>query len=97
MGFLPKNKVIPLIRGSFALLQPSFAEGISTTILEAMACKIPIIASNLGGNKELVIDNENGFLIDPQNINEMNEKITELSENKSCIPRHIPIITPFFS
>ena len=85
LGFLPKNKVIPLIRGSFALLQPSFAEGISTTILEAMACKIPIIASNLGGNKELVIDNENGFLIDPQNINEINEKITELSENKILV------------
>ena len=85
LGFLPKNKVIPLIRGSFALLQPSLAEGISTTILEAMACEIPINASDLGGNKELIINNENGFLIDPQNINEINEKIIELSENKILV------------
>ena len=85
LGYLPKNKVIPLIRGSFALLQPSFAEGISTTILEAMACKIPIIASNLGGNKELIINNENGFLINPQDPNEINEKIIELSENKILV------------
>ena len=85
LGYLPKNKVIPLIRGSFALLQPSFAEGISTTILEAMACKIPIIASNLGGNKELIINNENGFLVNPHDINEINEKIIELSENNILV------------
>ena len=85
LGYLPKNKVIPLIRGSFALIQPSLAEGISTTMLEAMACKIPIIASNVGGNRELVINNENGFLVNPESINEINEKIIELSENKILI------------
>jgi glycosyltransferase involved in cell wall biosynthesis len=85
LGYLPKNKVIPLIRGSFALIQPSLAEGISTTMLEAMACKIPIIASNVGGNKELVINDENGFLVNPESINEINEKIIELSENKILV------------
>ncbi|MEM3089892.1 MAG: glycosyltransferase family 4 protein, partial [Candidatus Nitrosotenuis sp.] len=38
VGYLPKDKIIPLIRGSDILIQPSFAEGISTTLLEAMAC-----------------------------------------------------------
>ena len=85
LGYLPKNKVIPLIRGSFALIQPSLAEGISTTILEAMACKIPIIASNIGGNKELIINNENGFLVNPESIDEINEKIIILSENKILV------------
>ena len=85
LGYLPKNKVIPLIRGSFALIQPSLAEGISTTMLEAMACRIPIIASNVGGNKELVINDENGFLVNPESINEINEKIIELSENKILV------------
>ena len=85
LGYLPKNKVIPLIRGSFALIQPSLAEGISTTMLEAMACRIPIIASNVGGNKELIINNENGFLVNPESINEINKKIIELSENKILV------------
>lgn len=85
LGYLPKNDVIPLIRGSFALIQPSFAEGISTTILEAMACKIPVIASNVGGNKELVIDNKNGFLINPQDVDELNKKIIQLSEDNKLV------------
>ena len=85
LGYLPKNKVIPLIRGSFALIQPSLVEGISSTMLEAMACKIPIIASDVGGNKELIINNENGFLVNPESINEINKKIIELSENKILV------------
>lgn len=63
MGYLPKEQVIPLIRGSLALIQPSLVEGISSTLLEAMACQIPIIASNVGGNKELIKNNENWFLV----------------------------------
>ena len=85
LGYLPKNKVIPLIRGSFVLIQPSLAEGISSTLLEAMACKIPIIASNIGGNKELVIDNENGFLIHPEDVDELNKKIIQLSEDDKLV------------
>jgi len=40
-GYQPPENTIPLIRGSDALIQPSIVEGISSTILEAMACKTP--------------------------------------------------------
>lgn len=82
LGYLTKEDLIPLVRGSDVLIQPSLAEGISTTILEAMACKIPIIASNVGGNKELILNNQNGFLINPNSASELLEKILILSENK---------------
>jgi len=87
LGYLPKNKVIPLLRGSLALIQPSLAEGISTTVLEAMACQIPIIGTNVGGNKELIINNENGFLISPNSIEELNEKIILLSNNVDLVEK----------
>ncbi len=83
LGYLPKEELIPLIRGSIILIQPSLAEGISTTLLEAMACKIPIIASDVGGNKELVQNNQNGFLINPNSPSILVEKILEISENES--------------
>ena len=43
---------------------PSLAEGISNTILEAMATGLPVIATRVGGNVELVRDGENGALFD---------------------------------
>jgi glycosyltransferase involved in cell wall biosynthesis len=44
---------------------PSFSEGLSNALLEAMACELPVVASWVGGNKELLVPEENGFKIDP--------------------------------
>ena len=81
LGYQTHENSIKLIRGSDIVIQPSFHEGISTTILEAMACKIPIIASNVGGNKELILDNQNGFLINPKSVDELIRKITIILED----------------
>ena len=82
LGYQPKEKTIPLIRGSDALIQPSIVEGISSTILEAMACKTAIIATNVGGNKEILENNRTGILIKPNSNKELLESILELVSNK---------------
>jgi len=63
LGYLPPEKTIPLLRGSDMLIQPSLIEGISSTILEAMACKTAIIATNVGGNKEILTDKKTALLV----------------------------------
>ncbi len=85
LGYLPKEKTIPLIRGSDILIQPSLNEGISSTILEAMACKIPIIATNVGGNMELIEHNQTGFLVDPNSSSQVLDLINYVFSNKDKI------------
>ena len=82
LGYQSKDKTIPLIRGSILLIQPSFAEGISSTLLEAMACKTPIIATNVGGNKELLGKNNVGILIEPGDSKILLKKIIELTNDE---------------
>jgi len=82
LGSMNHNQTISLINGSEILIQPSLSEGISTTILESMACKTAIIASNVGGNMELIQDQESGLLVESTNPEIFCKKIIELMSDK---------------
>lgn len=58
-------------------------EGISNVLLEFMALKKPVIATNFGGNKELIINNKSGFLIKPNNEEDLLEKYNILLEKQN--------------
>ncbi|MCH8033717.1 MAG: glycosyltransferase [Bacteroidetes bacterium] len=59
----------------------TYTEGIPNTIMEFMALSKPVIVTNGGGSKELVLDKKNGFLISLSNPDELTEKITFLLDN----------------
>ena len=81
LGYQNKENTISLIRGSDILIQPSLKEGISSTILEAMACGTTVIASNVGGNIELIENGINGIIKDPNDFNSFVEEIVTLFDN----------------
>ncbi len=58
-----RTDVPALLSSMDVFVLPSLAEGISNTILEAMASGLPVIATDTGGNPELVRDGENGLLV----------------------------------
>jgi len=65
LAWLPgeRNDVPDILRGLDCFVLPSLAEGISNTILEAMATGLPVIATNVGGNGELVDAGITGALV----------------------------------
>ncbi len=65
LAWLPgeRNDVPDIMRGLDCFVLPSLAEGISNTILEAMASGLPVIATCVGGNPELVVEGRTGELV----------------------------------
>jgi glycosyltransferase involved in cell wall biosynthesis len=53
------------VKGSDVFVLPSRHEGLSTALLEAMAMGVPVVATRVGGNPELVEHGETGLLVDP--------------------------------
>jgi Glycosyltransferase len=58
-----------------SLILPSYSEGLPLVIVEAMSMGLPVIASNVGGIKEIIMNGENGIVFSPGNLNEIIESI----------------------
>ncbi len=63
-----REDVDMLLAGFDVFVLPSRNEGISNTILEAMACGVPVLASRVGGNPELVEEGRTGYLYDCDDV-----------------------------
>lgn len=61
----------------------SYAEGLSNAILEGMAAGNPVVATEIGGNPELIVHGETGFLVPPGEVSRLAEMIMRLLEDKN--------------
>jgi len=80
-GKRPNEVIIEFMRACDIFIMPSRREGLSSAILEALSCGLPIIASNVGGNKFVVKNGYNGFLYSPENYEELAKLIDILAED----------------
>jgi glycosyltransferase involved in cell wall biosynthesis len=75
------DEAIALLKVSDIFVNPSYSEGIPTTVIEAALCKKAIIATNVGGTREVISGHKDGFLIQPHDIQSLAEKLEKLLNN----------------
>ncbi|MBN2037170.1 MAG: glycosyltransferase family 4 protein [Chitinispirillaceae bacterium] len=81
-GWVNKEKLRDLYRYVDCFVNPSFCEGMPNTVLEAMACGLPVIASDVIGNQELVVHEETGFLFPVNETGVFAEQLGILLHNR---------------
>ena len=81
LAWLPGERTdIPeIMRGLDCFVLPSLAEGISNTILEAMASGLPVIATDVGGNADLVVTGVTGKIVPAADAEAMAHEIVRLA------------------
>jgi glycosyltransferase involved in cell wall biosynthesis len=70
--------VRPLLAASDCKILCSAAETFSMAMLEAMAMRVPVVATNVGGCGDAITDGKTGVLITPGNVDELAEKVSAL-------------------
>ncbi|WP_434564689.1 glycogen synthase [Thermoanaerobacterium thermosaccharolyticum] len=77
-----KEEIIELYSNAEVFVCPSIYEPFGIINLEAMACNTPVVASATGGIKEVVLDGETGFLVEPGNPEDLAEHIKKLLDDR---------------
>jgi glycosyltransferase involved in cell wall biosynthesis len=75
-GIKPQAELAMLYRQADIYCLPTLNEGMSNTVLESMACGLPVVTTNVSGNSELVTDN--GFVVQPGDKNALRDGLARL-------------------
>jgi len=76
-----RNDVEQLLKVADVFVLPSLREGLSCSLQEAMAASLPVIASDIRGNNELIDVNCGGWLVKPGDVNQMCQAIAALEKS----------------
>jgi glycosyltransferase involved in cell wall biosynthesis len=80
-GAISHEKVLQYYQRANVFVLPSLNEGMSNVMLEALACGLPVVATDTGGTKELLTDNLNGLVVRMKDADDLAEKIEKLILN----------------
>jgi teichuronic acid biosynthesis glycosyltransferase TuaC len=81
LGAVDPAEMHYLMQAVDAFILPSYNEGLSNAVLEAMASGLPTITTNVGGHSEVIIHGENGYLIAPRNTKDIINALREVLLN----------------
>jgi len=77
--------VLPFYQCSDLFILFSYLEGIPLTLLEAMACELPCVATSVGGMPEVITNDVNGFLVEPGDKEALENRVLWCLENRESL------------
>lgn len=87
--FVGQQKNIPLWLSTLdVVVSASHSEGLSNALIEAAASGLPIVATRVGGNPEIVSHDINGLLVDSENVDSLYAALQRLHDEPDLIPRY---------
>jgi mannosylfructose-phosphate synthase len=86
-GYIPDEHLVAVYRQAEMFVLPSLFEPFGMTALEAMACGRPVVASRLGGIREVITSEESGLLVDPADPAEFSAAIIRLLNDEHLARR----------
>jgi glycosyltransferase involved in cell wall biosynthesis len=89
LGFVDSNMIIKTYQSVDITIVPSiWSEQFGMVGPESLACGVPVIGSNIGGIPEWLENNKHGILVEPNNYEQLSEKIYLLLENKDLLLKY---------
>lgn len=85
-GRITHDKVAEILKKSDFFVFSSLGEGLSLSVLEALACGLPCIVTKNSGANDAIIDGENGFVVDIQDADALAEKMIWFDEHRDLLP-----------
>ncbi len=78
-----RDDIPKILKMSNIFIHPSYSEGLSPAIMEACACGLPIITTNVGSNPDIIKNGLNGYLFEPGDLYAMKAYAMKLVQNQS--------------
>lgn len=78
LGRLERPEIVDLYHSAHAMLNPSRVDNMPNSVLEALACGLPVISTNVGGVPYIVQDGHTAVLVAPDNEKEMAQAVVKL-------------------
>jgi glycosyltransferase involved in cell wall biosynthesis len=82
LGYVPHRELPARYRSSALVVNPSLSESFGISMVEGMACGLPVVGTKVGGMLETVLDGETGLLVDPERPDLLAEAIVSLLEDR---------------
>lgn len=82
-GAVPYEEMPEVYQRSSVLVLPSYMEGFPVTCVEALSCEVPVVTTDVGDTREIVLNGETGFLAKPGDYEEIASHITRIITDKN--------------